>query len=327
VELWSLVARDLGHPFVFREMTFEKVFRALDDRSIDLSIATVYVTAEREAKYDLTTPLGTSRFAVATLHGAKDHPWWEAVRVFLSWSTLKIFFGMSAVLLFLGWLFWFIERKRNPEYFGEGLLQGIGAGIYWVGSTLTSGTCFGVSLKTSAGRILGLVWMAVCTLALSAFIASLTAVLSEQRLESRRLTPKELQKMHLGTEKGTLEAAILKEQGGRYTLFASEESFMQALRERKIDGIMSDEITLHYFKEQRYRDAISVYPTGLKRHAFALAMPKNSPLRRPVNVALAKIMDDPLWDTLLDRYGFEKNIEARSSVTVRRGKYVSKEPE
>lgn len=324
VELWTLAAQELGRPFIFQEMSFEQVFRMLEDGSIDISIATLYVTADREAKYDLTTPLGTSRFAVATLSKAKDHPGWDVVNIFLSWGNLSIFLALFAVLMVLGGLFWLIERKHNPDDFGEGKLKGIGAGAYWVGSTLTSGVCLGVQLKTAAGRILGLAWMAFCAIALSALIASLTAALSEKRMETRKLAVKDLKQMHLGTERGTLEETMLKETGGRYSLFDSEQAFMKALLAKKIDGALSDEITLHYFEEQLYRGAISVYPTDLKRRAFALAMPKDSSLRRPVNVALVKIMDDPVWDAILERYGFKKNFEARSAVAGKRGKHLSK---
>ena len=102
---------------------------------------------------------------------------------------------------------------------------------------------------------------------------------------------------------------------------------MKALLSKKIDGALSDEITLNYFEEQLYRGAISIYPTDLKRHAFALAMPKDSPMRRSVNVALVKIMDEPAWDAILDRYGFDKNVEARPALPSRRGKRFGKASE
>ncbi len=313
VDLWTLAAREMNRPFVFKELSFEALLASLTEGSIDLSVEPLFLTSEREGKYELSTPLGTSRMAVATLYQAKDHPWWEALKIFFAWGTLKVILLLFLALIVIGLIFWLLERKSNPEHFGENVHKGIGAGMYWAGSTLTSGVCFGISLKTLTGRILGLVWMLLCALALSAVIASLTSSLTASRSSEPELNANDLRQMHLGAERSTLPAFIIAKIGGRNSTFQSEEDILRALMDRKIDGYLADEITLHAYAQGDYRDKISVYPTDLRRRALAMAMPKDSPLRRPLNVALLKIMDTPAWDAILDRYGLEKNLEAKGN--------------
>jgi polar amino acid transport system substrate-binding protein len=75
--------------------------------------------------------------------------------------------------------------------------------------------------------------------------------------------------------------------------FLQDEDVLDSLFAIKIEGFLYDEVTLHYYAENKYRDEIAQHPTTLKSLTIAFAMPKNSPLRKPVNVALLKIMEEP----------------------------------
>ena len=78
---------------------------------------------------------------------------------------------------------------------------------------------------------------------------------------------------------------------------------------REIEGFLYDEITLRYYKENDYKDKISIFPTGFKRISFAFGLPKESPLRKKVNYALLSLMEKPDWAFLLKRYGLGENFE------------------
>jgi len=326
VELWQQVARDLKLDYTYKELSLQEVLTALRQGTIDFTIDALYVTAEREEQFDYSIPFGKSRLAIAIRPDAGDHPWLVAVKIFFSWGTLKVIAVLAVILFCLGFLFWLIEHKGNPEPFGQGTLRGIGAGIYWVGSTLASGVCFGISLKSVSGRILGLIWMLICALALSAFIASLTSSLFSMRQAEQVYTAEKLRSMHLGTEALEPSAKLLESMGGRATYFVDNDDGLDALLAKKIDGYVYDEVTLHYYAENKYRDRIVLRPTALKGLTIAFAMPKNSPLRKPVNVALLKIMEEPMWESLLSRYGLNVNFMGNpilSSGFKRRGARLS----
>jgi polar amino acid transport system substrate-binding protein len=322
VELWQLIAKDLKYDFAFREMGFEDTLVALRQGKIDLSTAAMFITAEREQQFELTTPFGSTHLAVATLSDKGDHPWLVALKIFFSWGMLKILLFLVLVLLVLGALFWMIERKSNPEHFGEGLIKGIGSGIYWVGSTLASGVCFGISLKSVTGRILGLMWMMICALALSALIASLSSSLTTIQQGERKFTADKLRGMHLGTEAGGMTAHLIEKMGGRSTFFKEEEEVIKAVLDKKIDGFFYDEVTLHYYAEKPFRGKISVHSTNLKEIPIGFGLPKNSPLRKPVNVAMLGVLEGPMWESILNRYGLDKNFVAKPILMGREKKTV-----
>ncbi len=314
VDLWRHIARDLKLDYSLKEMTQEKVLNSLQNGSVDLSADAIIITSGREQRFEFTVPIASTRVAVATLYDKEDHPWLAALKIFFSWGTLKILIVLLMILLLLGFIFWRIERKSNPEHFGEGLIRGIGSGIYWVGSTMTSGVCFGVSLKSIGGRVLGLLWMLICALALSAFIASLSSTLTTHHLSETKLSVDKLRRMHLGTEAGSVPHSIVEKIGSRTTFLKGEEDVLAALISKKIDGFLYDEATLQYYAEGKYRGIITVHPTSLKEIVIAFGLPHSSPLRKPINISMLKLLDEPVWESILSRYGLDSNFEARHIV-------------
>ncbi len=327
VDIWKTIARDLRIDYEFREMTFKEVLDSLKNGTIDVSIDAIFLLAERQKLIDYSIAFGTTRLALATLPDKISHPWWAAVKIFLSWGTFKAVGALCLILCFLGFLFWLIERRTNPDHFGGGTFHGIAAGIYWVGSTLASGVCFGVSLKSLPARILGLVWMLVCAVALSALIASLTSALSESRAGTEVVSEEALSHMRLAGVKESVESTVMKNIGGRYVLYPTQAGALRAVLARDVDGYLYDEITLHYLQNNDYRDGISVYPTSSRRFMFAFGFPKNSPLVKDLNCSLLNLMEDQGWPFLLKRYGLEQNFEQSKTTGVetriRRGKRVN----
>lgn len=315
-DIWKAITQDMKVDYEFREMTFEAILEALEKKQIDVSIDSFFVLAERERRIDYSTFLGYAKLGVSTLPENIQHPWWAAVAIVFSWGTLKILGFLFLCLCVLGLILWLIERKKNPDNFGGDKIKGIGSGIYWVGSTLASGVCFGVALKSFTARVFGLIWMFLCAIALSAMIASLTNAISEKRAKVDLVTDEQLQHMYLGGVKDSAETIALTKLGGKYKLYNEEEEALNGVLKGEIDGFLYDAITLHYYKDNNYKDKITVYQTNFKKFFFAFGLPKNSPLLKKINIALLSLMERPDWGFLLKRYGLEENFEEiRSSDT------------
>ncbi len=310
VNIWEAVAKEIKVPYEFKEMEFSKLIDSLRENKIDIAIDGFFLLAERGKYMDFTVPLGSTRLAVATLPDKLDHPWIAALKILFSWAIMKIIVSLFMILCMLGFLIWYIERVHNPEHFGGGFIHGIGAGIYWVGSTLASGTCFGISLNSLTARGLGLVWMLVCTLMLSALTASLTTSLSASKNMASTVSAETLRHMRIAGIKGSAEATALERMNATsYILYNTEEDALKAIFNKEVEGYLYDEITLRYYSYKDYKEKIAVYPTDLRRFSFAYGLPKNSPWRTKINVALMNLMEKPDWAFLLSRYGIGQNFE------------------
>jgi polar amino acid transport system substrate-binding protein len=301
VEIWNYLAREMNVSFVLKEFEPAEMVRRLGAGEIDLTICSLYVSADRARIFDFSVPIGSSRVALATLPDKIEHPVWGALRIFLSWGTVKVVASLAFLLFLAGLVVWLIERKRNPESFGGGPIRGLISGVYWVGSTLASGVCVGINLKSLPGRIVGLLWMFICALVLSAFVAGLTSSLTLTRL-NRSIDAKALRSLRLGAISGSIYAATLNKMHIRYRSFQGLDDALKAVLDNSIDGLLYGETTLRYYTQRDYRKRLSVYPIAYRRLPYAFGIAPGSPLHKPLNVALLKFMEDPLWEPLLERF-------------------------
>ncbi len=309
VEIWKAVDNELKVPYEFKEMRFSELLDSLKNNRIDLAIDGFFLLAEREEFMDFTVPFASTRLALATLPDRMDHPWMSALKIFFSWGIVKIVGLLIVSICLLGFLLWFIERMHNPEHFGGGFIKGCGTGIYWIGSTLASGACFGIGLKSLPGRVFGLIWMLACAVGLSALTASLTTSLVASKNMASAVSEETLRHMRIAGVESSVEAGVLEKINGKYNLYKMEEDALEAVLNKQVDGYLYDEITLRHYRDNGYKNRIALYPTTLKRYSFAYGLPKDSPWRTRINVALMDLMEKPDWVFLLSRYGIGQNFE------------------
>jgi len=318
VDIWSHVAHTLNLKYEIKEYTISDLLTAIQLGKVDISISRLRLTPERAMLFDFSIPIGFTHIALATLPERATSPWWMALRIFISWEILKIFASIVIVLIIVGFIVWLIERKSNPDHFGGGIKRGTAAGIYWVGSTLASGVCIGVNLKSLPGRILGLLWMFICVMALSAFIASLAASLTTRNIMKSVVDDSTLINIHLGAITSGVGEQIVKSIGGEYTLFATPKDALAAVINKNIEGFVYDEMTLNYLAEKEYKGKVVIQLTNLGGNQYAFLFPTGSQLLQPVNFAILKAMNGPDWGVILNRYGLGEDFEQKQ--TFRRGK-------
>ena len=318
VDIWAHVAHTLNLKYEIKEYTISDLLTAIQRGKVDVSISRLRLTPERAMLFDFSIPIGFTHIALATLPERASSPWWMALRIFISWGILKIFVSIVIILIIVGFIVWLIERKSNPDHFGGGIKRGMAAGIYWVGSTLASGVCIGVNLKSLPGRILGLLWMFICVMALSAFIASLAASLTTRNIMKSVVDESTLVNIHLGAITSGAGEQIVKSIGGEYTLFATPKDALEAVINKNIEGFVYDEMTLNYLAEKEYKGKVVIQLTNLGGNQYAFLFPTGSQLLQPVNFAILKAMNGPDWGVILNRYGLGEDFEQKQ--TFRRGK-------
>jgi polar amino acid transport system substrate-binding protein len=321
VDLWRYLAVDMGLDYEFRELTFKGVQEALGEGTIDISIAALYETAARYRLFDFSRTIGTSRLAVAVLEGRDSHPVLSAFKVFLSWGVMKLVICFVAVLFALGFILWRIERRQNPDHFGGRPAKGIGAGAYWISSTLAAGACYDITLKSLPARLIGLVWILLGALAFSAFTASLASSVLSNRQMIETYDMNKLRGLRLGVLRDSVQHGVAKKAGGKYLIFNDERDLLPALKTRKIDGAFISDLTLAYYAGKETESRWRIHPIDFRPLPHAFAFPKGSPLRRPVNLALTRIMEEAQWEALAARYGLDNNLEPEHMALGKRSRF------
>ena len=118
-------------------------------------------------------------------------------------------FALALVLLGVGLLVWWFERRKNPNQFGGNPAKGIGSGFWWSAVTMTTVGYGDKAPLTVGGRLVALVWMFVALIIISSFTAAITSSLTVTQLESAVKGPEDLPKIRVGAIENTTSESYL----------------------------------------------------------------------------------------------------------------------
>jgi polar amino acid transport system substrate-binding protein len=210
IDLWHQIADELGLKFEFRESDLQGLLDGVAKGSFDLAVAALTITSEREKRFDFSHPFYTTGLGIAVAAKTRN-PWLAVLKRFVSPSFLKVVAALSFLLLLVGFLIWWVERKKNQQQFGGSPAEGIGSGFWWSAVTMTTVGYGDKAPITIAGRIVALVWMFAAIIIISSFTAAITSSLTITQLQSPVRGPEDLPKVRVGTVSGTTSASYLQE--------------------------------------------------------------------------------------------------------------------
>ena len=135
IELWRQIGDELNLTYTYRDTDIDEMVSGLADGRYDAAVAALTMTAEREAEFDFTHPFYNGGLGIAVKNETAS-PWLGVAKRILSLRFLEALLALGVLLLTVGLIVWFVERRRNSEHFGGGATKGIGSGFWW--SAVTS---------------------------------------------------------------------------------------------------------------------------------------------------------------------------------------------
>ncbi|MEJ2201315.1 MAG: transporter substrate-binding domain-containing protein, partial [Desulfuromonadaceae bacterium] len=121
IDLWRQVAADLGIAYELQEHDISGLLAGIEEGSLDVAVAALTITAQREERMDFTHPFYSSGLGIAVRAGDKGG-WFRVLERIFSPEFFKVLASLALVLLFFGGLVWLFERRKNPDQFGGGSL-------------------------------------------------------------------------------------------------------------------------------------------------------------------------------------------------------------
>jgi len=304
IDLWRSVADELGVTYELEERELEGLFDGLRDGSLDVAVAALTMTAERERTMDFSHPFFSSGLgiAVAPEKGLNAS---ELLRQFFSPALLKAVGALILVLLFTGALLWLFERKRNQEQFGGRAAHGIGAAFWWSAVTMTTVGYGDKAPVTFGGRAVALLWMFVSVVTISGFTAAIASSLTVASFRSPVEGPEDLSRVRVGALEASATLDSLNDRDVGYRAFGSVEEALDALEAEEVDAVVHDAPILLY--QVKLREAsggrlLKMLPETFEQESYGLGLPQDSQLREPLNRVLLEKLAGPAWHEARMRY-------------------------
>ena len=300
VDLWQAVADQTGLEFSWKEIPLDATLADLETGAVDVGVAALTITAERERRIDFSHAYHVSGLALAV--PAPASAWSSTLTGFFTLEFLSAVGTLALVLLVAGFAVWLFERKRNQEQFGHGsTLRGIGDGFWWSAVTMTTVGYGDKAPTTLGGRLVALVWMFASLIVIAGFTASIAASLTADRLESGALLGRPIGELVVGVLEGSAAEAYATDAGATVRSFPSVEAALEDLVSRNVEVVLHDSPVLKYHVRNDFT-SLQVAPDTLVRDDYGFGLAPGSPLREDVNAALLSTLHEPVWRRIQGRY-------------------------
>jgi ABC-type amino acid transport substrate-binding protein len=301
IDLWQQIATELNLPFEFRELDLKGLLDGVADGSLDIAVAALSITAEREKICDFSHPYYVTGLGIAIAPRHRT-PWLVVLKKLYSRHYLKGVIGLCILLLALGTLIWWFEHKRNPEQFGGGTAAGIGSGFWWSAVTMTTVGYGDKAPITFAGRVVAFIWMLIAIIVVSIFTAAITSTLTVAHLDVPVKGPQDLPKVRVGAIVDTTGETYLQDNLISYTSYNTALEGLSAIKEGSIEALVYDAPILRYLIHHEFKGGFEVLPHTFHREDYGIALPKGSSLREPINRVLLETIHGREWQDIIHQY-------------------------
>lgn len=177
VDLWNIMAQRMEIEYQFKEYDLHGLLNAVENKDVDMGIAAISITAEREKVMDLSHSYYQTGFGLV-VRDIHDHSIGHVIKRLASPKILFLAFALFFSAIVLAVVFWFLEKTTDNKYFSQGPGKGLGTAILWALKLVVSGSISVFDMKRFSSRALAL----VLSFFGMTFIAGYTAIITSSSM-------------------------------------------------------------------------------------------------------------------------------------------------
>ncbi|MBD2667123.1 extracellular solute-binding protein, family 3 [Richelia sinica FACHB-800] len=302
IDLWRGIAQEMGVKSEFVEYgNVAELLSALKSGKADLGIAAISITSERQENFDFSLPMfGAGLQILVRNPGANNSAVPNLLQTFFSPGLLQVI-GIALILVVIAaHILWFSERDHEEGMIPKSYFPGIFKAGWWAAATLA--TQADEMPKGPIGRIIAVIWMFIGVLFVAYFTASATTALTVQQLQGDIKSIDDLPGRVVATTAGSTASKYLQELKISISEFPKIEQAYEALQKKKADAVVFDAPVLLYYAANQGKGKVEVVGSIFREENYGIALPNNSPYRKPINSALLTLKENGIYQSLYEKW-------------------------
>jgi polar amino acid transport system substrate-binding protein len=301
MELWQKVAAELGKTStIVVYPTLPEVLSAVQAQKVDLAIAAISITADREQKLDFSYPMFNSGLQILVRSPKQSGFGPNLLRDLFSPVFLQLFGIALGMVVVAAHVIWLLERRQERSAIAEAYFPGIFEAAWWAAATLA--TQAEEMPKGALGRVMAVFWMFVAVVFVAYFTATVTTSMTVQTLQGDIKNLNDLQNRTVATTAGSTAAEFLRTKSIKTLEVDKIESAYEALLKADADAVIFDAPVLMYYASHEGKGNVQLVGELLREESYGIALANNSPYRKPINSALLKLRENGTYQALYDEW-------------------------
>jgi polar amino acid transport system substrate-binding protein len=151
------------------------------------------------------------------------------------------------------------------------------------------------------GRLVAVVWMIASIIALAVFTAGITSAITTHQLQGLVRNVGDLHSLRVGAVGGSSSVDFLDTHRVDHQVFVDPSAGLKALQTGQIEAFIYDRPLLTWIVQQHF-SGLQILGVTFGHQNYAIALPPNSDLRVPLDIALLENANGDWWKQILYRY-------------------------
>lgn len=301
IELWQKIAAQMGvESKIITYKTLPEMIDSIGKKKVDLAIAAISITAEREAKFDFSYPIFNSELQILVRNPKKVGMFPNLLRDLFSPTLLQLIGLALLMVVVAAHIIWLFERRHPNSPIAESYFPGIFIAAWWAASTLA--TQAEEMPKGALGRIMAVMWMFVAVLFVAYFTATVTTGMTVQSLQGGIRGLDDLRGRTVATIAKSTAEDLLKSKSMKVLTVGKIETAYEDLLTEKVDAVIFDSPVLRYYTAHDGNGLVQIVGESLRDESYGIALPNSSIYRKAINSALLKLRENGDYQQLYDQW-------------------------
>lgn len=304
-ELWDQLARETKQDYEVQVVgTAQEIIDALKNKTADVGVGAISVTAKREEIIDFSQPFYESglQVLVSGSSGSFADNIFSLVKNLFSLELIGAFLLLLVAMFIISHLVWRYEHKVNGDQWPEDYKSGMWESFWWTLSTLLVGGADNKGPVGVGGRIVAIIWMLLSIVLVSLLTASFTTTLTINTLKGDINGPSDLPGRKVATVKGSTTETWLTAKGAKVVPLATPADCVVALKSGDVQAVVYDAPVLQYEAGKLNDEKLQMVGPVFERQNYAFALQQDSNLREKLNQALLKLSEAGIGNELRKKY-------------------------
>jgi polar amino acid transport system substrate-binding protein len=305
IELWERIAEKLKLQASFHiAPNVGALLADLRSGKADVGVAAISITSAREAEFDFTQPILNAGLQIMVRGRGADeggNPLSDLLGLLFS-PAILVWLGIALLLVIVpAHIVWYLEKDCQDGIIPtKAYYPGILFALYWAATTLVAQA--EQAPRQWLARLVTVLWMFIGVVFVAFYTAQLAATLTVQQIQGGINSPDDLPGKRVATTAGSTAAAAVRELRASVLEVGKIEDAYKALDDKKVDAVVFDAPVLLYHAAKEGKGKVQLVGAPFRKEDYGIAFPRNSALRKQVNVALLALREDGTYQKLYDKW-------------------------